>query len=413
MKRHAAATILVLSCATVVSAQPISNRGFVDAQFALYPQEAPNDTTRGIGDLLIRDEVTFRPAEWLELSAGADFRANSHDQVEDDWRLDWSDRSLQRPRLSLRRATATITRGPFTIDIGKQFIRWARADVLNPQDRFAPKDYLAVVNNEVLPVLGIRPSIQLGREIIEGVWVGQPTPSRLPLITQRWAILPAELAGLPLIDRGNDLPERSQEGLRWRHVGDRLETGLSFFNGVNHLPDINGEILAGPAGPVGVELQRHYPDIRAYGADFAIPTSVLTLKGEASYVNSRSDTSDEYVLYVIELERQIGNWILDGGYAGEVVTEEREEFAFNPERGLAKSIVGHLGYTGDPERTFVIEGAVRQNGDGLYLKGEYSQAFGQHLRFTVTGIGIGGDDDDFLGQFHHNSSITLGARLSF
>jgi hypothetical protein len=28
-------------------------------------------------------------------------------------------------------------------------------------------------------------------------------------------------------------------------------------------------------------------------------------------------------------------------------------------------------------------------------------------------VGIAGDDDDFIGQYHRNSSATVGARFSF
>lgn len=401
--------------ASLASAQAVSNRGFVEGQTILYPQEATNDPTQAVGDLLIRDELFLRPTAWLEFAAGADLRANSHDQVENEWRFDWDDRSIQRPRLALRRLTATITKGPFTLDVGKQFIRWARADVLNPTDRFAPKDYLTVVNNDVLPVFGVRPSLQLGHEIFEGVWVGQPTPSRLPLIDQRWAVLPPQAQGIPVTDLGGSLPEQSQYGARWRHVGDRFETSLSYFDGINHIPNLVTQVSLAPGGvPSAIELTRSYPDLRAYGADVMIPTSWFNIKGEAAYLLSPAKTNDDYVLYVVEVERQAGNWLLDGGYAGEVVTEQRETTTpFNPERGLARSIVGRAAYTGDPRRTVSVEGAVRQDGGGVFVKGEYSQSLGEHWRVTATGIGIAGDDDDFIGQYHRNSSASVGLRLSF
>jgi hypothetical protein len=56
---------------------------------------------------------------------------------------------------------------------------------------------------------------------------------------------------------------------------------------------------------------------------------------------------------------------------------------------------------------------VGQSGDGLYIKGEYSQAFAQHWRLTLTGVGIEGQPDDFLGQFNHNSNVSIGLRFSF
>jgi hypothetical protein len=405
-------------CATTVAAQPISNRGFAEGRAILYPQEARNDSTQAVADLLVRDELFVRPTGWLTFAGGVDFRANSHDQVEDRWRFDWEDRTIQRPRLALRRLTATVTHGPFTLDVGKQFIRWARTDVLNPEDRFTPKDYLTVVDNEVLPVIGVRPSLQFGTEMLEGVWVGQPTPSRLPLVTQRWTVAPASAAGLPIVDNGVQIPERSQWGARWRHVGDNLEVGASYFDGVNHLPDVLVDLQSNPSSgpgqaPMALGVTRVLPELKTYGADFAVPTSSLTLKGEAAYYTSPASVDDEYVLYVVELERQIGSWLLDGGYAGEAVTEKRAGALYNPERGLAKSIIAHAAYTGNPSRTLTIEAAVRQSGDGVYVKGEYSHAVGEHWRVNVAGIGIAGDDDDFIGQYHRNSSVSVGLRLSF
>ena len=86
--------------------------------------------------------------------------------------------------------------------------------------------------------------------------------------------------------------------------------------------------------------------------------------------------------------------------------------SFAPDRGIAKSILGRASYTVDPRRTVVIEGAVRQNAAGFYVKGEFSEAFGQHWRLTLAGVGIAGQDDD-LGQYHHNSHASLGLRFSF
>jgi len=100
--------------------------------------------------------VFASPAPWLRAAVGIDLRANSHDQVTDSWALDATDRTVQRPRLSLRRAAVTIARRPFTIEIGKQFIRWGRTDVVTPTDRFAPRDFLNVFDNEFVGVTGVR-----------------------------------------------------------------------------------------------------------------------------------------------------------------------------------------------------------------------------------------------------------------
>jgi hypothetical protein len=123
--------------------------------------------------------------------------------------------------------------------------------------------------------------------------------------------------------------------------------------------------------------------------------------------------SDEYVLYVIQLERQTGEWSFVGGYAGQHVTRNRALVTFAPDRGLTEAIVGRASYTIDVNRSLAFEAAVRQNLDGEYVKAEYSHARGGHWRATVSGTLIRGELDDFIGQYNRNSHVTLALRYSF
>ena len=413
------------------SAQMLTQRGFLEGKVSLFPQEAPNDPTRIVGDVLAREEVFVKPALWIQFAGGLDLRANSHDQVDDRWRVDLDNRGALRPRLSLRRLSATLTRGPFTVEAGKQFIRWGKADIINPTDRFAPRDFLNVLETDFLAVTGVRAVAQHGNETLEAVWVPRFTPSRLPLLNQRWTAVPVEAAAIPLLDAGSVLPEGAQTGLRWGHTGAGFEYSLSFFNGFNHLPNIdptttsNAELAelaekpgsASSAGSALIVVRRVYPAIRTYGADAAVPTPWFTIKGEAAYFTSRQSggaaTADDYVLYVLQLERQSGEWVIVAGYAGEAITARRSAVGFAPDRGMTRAIVARASYTIDPVRSLAFETAVRQNGAGVYGKVEYSQARGQHWRATLTGVGIGGDSADFLGQYHRNSHAALALRYSF
>jgi hypothetical protein len=139
----------------------------------------------------------------------------------------------------------------------------------------------------------------------------------------------------------------------------------------------------------------------------------FTVKGEAAYFTTTSPATDEYVLYVLQLERQTGEWVLVGGYAGEVVTSRRAVLTFAPDRGMARSVVGRVSYTIDPNRSVAFETAIRQSLSGAYLKAEYSQARGQHWRTTMIGALVRGDPDDFLGQYRRNSYISVVLRYSF
>jgi len=409
LARAVMALAILLLVGAPARAQAVTERGFVEGTGTGFFSEAVNDPERTVGDVLAREEVFIKPARWFQLAGGVDFRANSHDQVEDEWRFDLDDRGVLRPRIALRRLSATFTGGGFTLDVGKQFIRWGRADVIYPTDRFAPRDYLNVLDADVLPVIGVRPSIQVANETFEVVWQLQPTPSRLPLFTQRWSPLPTAARELPIVDAGSQIPDRGAFGARWRHTGPRIETAVSYFDGVNHLPNISSRILENGS----LELTRLFPEIRMIGGDVAVPTSWLTWKFETAYVTAPKQDTEEYVLYVIEVERQVREWLLDFGYAGDHTTEPYAVPAFAPDRGMARSIIGRASYTVDPRRTVVLEGAVRQNGDGVFAKAEYSQAFGQHVRLTLDGVAIGGQETDFIGQYRDNSHVSGGLRFSF
>ena len=80
---------------------------------------------------------------------------------------------------------------------------------------------------------------------------------------------------------------------------------------------------------------------------------------------------------------------------------------------MTKALLGRAGYTIDTNRSLAIEGAVRQNGDGSWLRFEYSQASGQHLRLTARATWIRGVPTDFFGRYAKNSNVAATIRYSF
>lgn len=414
MTRRSLATIACLALAwrrpDLASAQTVTQRGFVEARAFLFPQDARNDQRNVVGDFLLREEAFAKPTRWLQFAAGLDARANTYGQVERLWRFDIRDRRPLRPAFSIRRLSATMTRGPLTVDVGKQFIRWGKTDIVTPTDRVAPRDFLNVVDSEFLAVSGVRSVLQVGAETFEGVWVPFLTPSRTPLLDQRWTSLPPTAGPLGLVEAGVAPPRGSQAGIRWAHAGRGYEYALSYFDGFNHLPNIGTRPGSMPGK---LEVVKKYPSLRSYGVDAAVPTRWFTIKGESTYFTSSTPDADEYVLYVVQLERQTGEWLLIGGYAGQIVTERRTQLMFAPDRGLTQSLIARASYTIDANRSFALETAIRQTGRGAYAKAEYSQARGTHWRITGTASVITGHSDDFLGQYRENSHLTLLLRYSF
>lgn len=403
--------LLLLLFAVPASAQEFTYRGFGQLQSTAYPRAAPQDDERVAIEALFRIEPAYRAADWLTLSGSIDARLDTIEQVQRAWRIDVRDRSLQRPALSLRHARATLRKGTLSVDLGKQFVRWGKADILNPTDRFAPRDFLEVTDDEFLAVIGARGQYERSSHSIDFVWVPTFTPSRTPLIGRRWApIQPQTLGTTGFIDLDPTFPDRSQYGARWNVLGPGFEFSLSYFDGFNHLPQFTAFPLSGR--PL-VALQRTYAPIRMAGADGAVPLRWFTVKGEIASLFTTSDAADDVVVYVVQLERQSGELSLVAGYAGEIVTERRSTFDFAPDRGLTRAFLGRAGYTIGATSDISFEAAVRQNFDGVWLKGQYSEAIGAHWRATIAGTAIGGDERDFIGQYRRNSHLLATLRYSF
>lgn len=401
----------VVMAAAALPAQDFQQRGFLETRLTMYPQTAPNDRGRVVAESLLRYEASRRVWPWLRLHIGGDARVDSHRQVDRAAHLSWDDRTLARPALLLRRVSAVLTYGPLTFEAGRQFIRWGKTDILNPTDRFAPRDYLAVVDNDFLSIWAARATLDRGPHNLDVVVAPHFTPSRTPLLNQRWTVTPAALNGIALQDEGARYPGGTQWGVRYHHTASRYEAAVCLYEGFNHLPQLEGR-LVNTVPPVA-GIQRFYPALRLYGGDFAMPTRWATLKAEAAWFTSRDARVDEYVLYVVQLERQIGEWSLVGGYAGEAVTMARNPFFFSPDRGFAKAFVGRAAVTLDAQRSLAFESAIRQNGHGVYVRGEYSQLIGAHWRATAGVSVIRGQPDDFLGQYRRNSFVNLSLRYSF
>jgi hypothetical protein len=402
---------LLLLFAAPVSAQDFSYRGFAQIQSTAYPQTTPQDDDRATIEAQFRIEPAYRLTDWLTLSGSIDGRIDTIQQVERDWRIDVRDRRLQRPALSLRHARATFRRGRLAIDVGKQFIRWGKADILNPTDRFAPRDFLEVTDDEFLAVIGARGQYEHGPHSIDIVWLPEFTPSRTPLIGRRWAPLQPETLGVTgFVDLEPALPHRSQYGARWNVVRPGLEFSLSYFDGLSHLPQFSAFPLSGR--PL-IALRRTYAPLRMAGADAAVPLRWFTVKGEIASLSTTSDDADDVIVYVVQLERQSGELSIVAGYAGEIVTARRSTFDFAPDRGLTRAFLARVGYTVSAISDVSFEAAVRQNLEGVWLKGQYSRAAGAHWRATLSIAVIGGDERDFIGQYRRNSHLAATLRYSF
>ena len=262
---------------------------------------------------MAREEVLPTPGRWIGCRRVSTRRANTHDQVDDVVAARRPGSRLKRPAASIRRLDATIARGRLTVDVGKQFIRWGKTDIVTPTDRFAPRDFLNVVDAEFLAVTGVRAVVANGANTLDAVWVPLFTPSRAPLLDQRWTAVPHDRTAVVLEDgRPRHLPEGSQAGVRWGHTtAAGLEFSASYFNGFNHLPDVT--IVPGST-PTALAVVQTYPAIGCTAATWPRRRAGSPSKPKAPLDLQRFEWRwTDSVIYVVQLERQTGEWVIIRG----------------------------------------------------------------------------------------------------
>ena len=398
----------MLAAAWALPAQVVDfqQQGYVEYRGFGFPQTTYNDRAHVLGEALIRYDVVYGLAPGWTLQGGTETRSDTHRQTEREFRLNIDDRGIKRPNFSIRRVSLRYSRPRLTVEAGKQVIRWGKTALLAPTDRFAPRDYLAVVDNDILGVFAGRVKWEGKSDSLEVV--AQPffTPSRTPLLNQRWTVLPEQIRAVSINDQGSRLPGGTQWGARWSHSARAYEMALSFYEGHNHLPLLEGRFNGGE-----IDFRRVFPTMRMYGGDVAVPLRWLTFKGESAYFTFSTMDADEYVLYVLQLGRETPRYSFSGGYAGEHVTAKRSQFFFAPDRGLARAFLGRATYQIDPKRSTALETAARPN--GLWMRSEYSEKWGPHWSGTVGFTLLRGKPTDFLGQYRRNSFFNLSLRYSF
>ena len=401
--------LLLLFTPSWAAAQTFSHRGYGEALFIAHPQTGILDQTRLIADTLFRWEPTVKAGSW-RFDAALDGRMDSHRMTQHSGEVTYWDRTIRRPALAVARLSTSWARGPLTVELGKQFVRWGKTDILVPTDRFAPRDYLDVSEPQLLGITAARVTLAHASDSLDIVVSPRLTPSRAPLLDQRWVVRPPTVGDLPLVDRGAGYPSGAQSGVRWSHLGRRLEHSVSIYRGFQHLPWFEGSFI--PAPP-HIDVRRQYAQLTSAGADMAMPLAAFTIKSEAAWFHSDTPGAGEYLLYVVQLERQSGEWLFIGGYAGEHEKTPATLFRFAPDRGLTRAFIGRASVTLDANRTLTFEAVVRQNAEGFYGRVEYSHGLGSHWRALVNGSAFGGSADDFLGRYRRNSFARLTLRYSF
>jgi hypothetical protein len=440
--RHSSFVIrhLVLACALLlpleVAAQnPLEYGGSYEQSAQFYARRPnPSDTRSAIaGRFHLWSRATLTPH--FSWRGSLDFRLDTHHDVDRRRWADLSQRGLRQPAGALGEFYLDAKLGRLDLRAGKQEIRWGRADGFNPTDNLIPYEYIYTFSDQRIAVPALKADVYLGRARLEAAWIPFFTPTRLPLLNQRWfpelpstAVVPSGPTGTPvearLLYREGlaALPGRTlgngQWALRWNQSVPRAEFSVSYFDGFDDIAFFRATATLFPdaASPLPrflVSLNRDYYRLRSVGADFASELGPFGIRGELAYFDRTDPANRDHLLFIAGLDRSWGDWFLIVQYTGQKVSGKLENSAVFPDLGLRSTALFRLERNLGPSRSAEIRGAIRLRDGDLLLQPNYTVALTNRWRVKLGATVFAGPADGFLGQYRESSHLNLELRYTF
>lgn len=354
-----------------------------------------------------------------------DFQMDTHRNVDRGRWTDLEQRGIRQPAGAVSEFYLDAKLGHFDLRLGRQRIRWGRADGYNPTDNIIPYDYLDTFSDERLAVTAVRADAYFGRATFEAVWTPFYTPTRLPILGRRWfPQLPASAFGYDLSysDIPGPLPARtlgnSQWGVRYNQVLTKGEFSFSYYDGFYDIPYYHPIVTPLPAADSQtphalVSLNREYYRVHVAGFDFATEIGPFGVRGEAAYFDQTDRNNLDHLLYIIGVDKAWGDWFAILQFTGQKTNGRFSGQALFPDLGLRSTMIYRVERTLGPSRSVEIKGAVRLRDGDLFLQPMYNVALSNNWRLKIGATVFAGARDGYLGQFRDNSHVILQLTYAF
>jgi len=406
--------------------------GFVEQVAQAYARRPNPSDSHAIsaGRLQLWTRATLGPR--LSWRGSLDFGLDTHRNVDRRRWTDLSQQGLLQPAGSVTEFYVDAKLGKADLRLGKQEIRWGRADGFNPTDNLVPYNYLDTFSDQRIAVPALKADIYVKQARFEAAWIPFYTPTRLPLLNQRWfPRLPARTfipvdgerveAGLFYRDGRLALPPRTfgngQWGARWNQLVPRAEFSISYFDGFDDIAFFRPEAAPLPelaqTPRLLVRLNREYHRVRIVGADFASGFGPLGIRGEMAYFDQTDPGNRDHLLFVLGLDRTWGDWFAIIQYAGQKVSQKLAGSAVFPDLGLRSTALLRIERNMGPSRSFEMKVALRLRDGDFMLQPFYNVALSNRWRLKVGATLFGGTREGFLGQYRDSSHLNLQLRYTF
>jgi hypothetical protein len=240
-----------------------------------------------------------------------------------EFRNDLSD--SKRNRVYLKETYIDIFSRKIDFRIGKQVILWGKADGFNPTGNLTPVDYSDILDteDEDIGILSANVKLYLGDWQMQGVFSPAFQASIFPNSNSRWQQeypsstvheginVPAQFRWNEVDVPGNKFHD-SQFAFKISKNLSNVDFSLSYYNGLNDIPDIYNEFESITNDTVNIAISQNYYRHQVFGVDFSCLLGKYVFKGEgALFMPDKTNENKPYFQYVLGFDRTFSNVIGD------------------------------------------------------------------------------------------------------
>ncbi len=420
VRLRALGAVFALMAAGTASAQELRVTGFAEADQIVYFEDRGTAGHNGRNELLTQVDGSASFGRPFSLFGSVELRADFADH--------------NRDRVFAKEFYADVAHKAFDLRLGRQILAWGKTDLVNPTDHLSPRDFTDPLesDDERLGVWAIRPRLQLGDVLWEGVIVPVFTGSVLPFDSPRWSppfppqipnpVDPTQSIFLSYDVTSSDPATtfgNTQYATKVSGSVRGWDLSASYFDGWEDVPHVRRELtLTGP-GTGTVRITPEYLRKWSVGGDVATVVGSFTVRGEAAYIELESGNGTDHFQYVVGVERTLGDMLAKGGtfllvqwvhtvLPGDFVPAPLD-FNFVFQKSTTLRAQRNLTATAQ----VAVEGLYDFARRGYYVQPAANYRFGDHVRVEGFVDLLGGNPAGFFGIYEQNKRVQIRVRYRF
>ncbi|MFC1609966.1 DUF1302 family protein [Myxococcota bacterium] len=313
-----------------------------------------------------------------------------------------------------------LSKGPFELRLGQQFIFWGRVDWVTITDVITAWDFANMASEiedyRLAPLAARLNWYILDELMLDLVWLPIFGPNRIPSTT------PGNLGGVPVSEMPPDLPEHhprnGEFGIRLSHSVSSwaLDWAICAYKGFEKSPAFVAEpVLAEPPAPpvpTGFSWTRRYDPLWMVGVDFSKAIGSFVIKGEAALKLTDDSSGADPMVRNSRADYALGltyTWSEDLSIGAQYVSHYLIDYGRKKERLALNSLYGappDFVAKAWTHQTFLMVTAGFLDDFGTQVLGLYDASYrdffvlgfvwwdiADGLKLFVGGVGFGGEND--------------------